>query len=550
MPIHQEVHDLCMNWRKNILNDTISYMNKKWVNWPIVLFFLLLLVAGILIYKDYGIPWDEPLQIKVAQLNINYLTHRDPALLTYRDRYYGMVFELPLLWLTNRYSIPRHLQLFLIFFAGTVIFYLLAARVLHSRGWGLLAAALLVLSPRIFANGFYNSKDIPFLFISAAAVLTLLVLIDHIRSQRGWGYVIGLGILHAIVSAAMIGTRIPGVLILVLTAFAMVVLFVQVPALWAKILALLTIYSILTVGLVVLIYPVFWHDPLREFFRAFHGFSHQASDIPMLFRGEVIHGAKLPWTYLPVWIGITTPVLVLATFLPGLGNWIGVLWRWAFSRRQNTLERENGLNQDGLNVAILLLWLALPLISVYYFHSVLYDTWRHLYFIYPPIVLISVSGIQAIYSLIPRMETGRWIVRVLTIVLIFIGLLEPLLFIVRYHPYENVYFNFLAGDPATLGQRYDMDYWGLSYKQAIDYILANDARPNIKIAVSDPPGFFYIDGGLPLHEQVRLEKVELPQSADYFVTDFRFHPEGFSYPDEVYSISVRGSKIMAVYKMH
>ena len=107
----------------------------------------------------------------------------------------------------------------------------------------------------------------------------------------------------------------------------------------------------------------------------------------------------------------------------------------------------------------------------------------------------------------------------------------------------------LAGDPATLRGRYEMDYWGLSYKQGIDHILATDPRLKITIAVANKPGEFFIEGGLTPAEQARLILVADPGQADYFVTDFRWHPANYSGWPEVYSARVRGVEIMAVYKM-
>ena len=55
-----------------------------------------------------------------------------------------------------------------------------------------------------------------------------------------------------------------------------------------------------------------------------------------------------------------------------------------------------------------------------------------------------------------------------------------------------MYFNQLAGDPATLRYRFEMDYWGLSYKQAIDALLEMDTSDDIKINVENSPGRSYL----------------------------------------------------------
>jgi len=141
------------------------------------------------------------------------------------------------------------------------------------------------------------------------------------------------------------------------------------------------------------------------------------------------------------------------------------------------------------------------------------------------------------------------VVRFIAGILLLAGLIEPTWFMVRYHPFENLYFNVFAGDSSTLRQRFEMDYWGLSNKQGVDYFLANDAGKSIKILVADPPGQDYINSGLSKENKSRLIPVKDPGGAIYFVSVFRWHPEDYAYADEFYSINVRRTKIMVVYRL-
>ncbi len=525
-------------------------MKNRWAIALSILFFTTVLTTGLLVFKDYGIPWDEPDQIHITKLNQRYIFLHDPTLLSYRDRYYGMVFELPIMWLNTHFSIPRHLLLFLAFFSGSIVLYFLASRLFRSRWWGLLSSVILIASPRIFANSFYNSKDIPFLVVAVWSVWTLFLLSDHLRANSGWRNAILLLGLHAVTSAAFIGTRIPGVMIVPLTLFALAVDFLISPSARGKILLVLGGYLILTTGLTVLIFPVLWSAPWSQFLAAFHYMSRLESDVPMLFMGSIIQSARLPWQYLPVWIAISSPLLIVLAFLPGLLAWVrAILLEWK-QRSKNTAAEKLFPSPNLVDWTVVVLWLAVPVTAVYVFHSVLYDSWRHLYFIYPPIVLIALFGLRAVYLWLRQWVVKPAVARIFLGGILVFGLAEPVWFMARYHPYEYVYFNALAGDPATLRNRFDLDYWGLSYKQGIDYILAHDPRSSIKIAANDPPAYFYIEDGLPAAQQSRIIEVLDPVNADYFVTDFRFHLQDYPYPDEVYSIQVRGTTIMAVYKIH
>ena len=49
----------------------------------------------------------------------------------------------------------------------------------------------------------------------------------------------------------------------------------------------------------------------------------------------------------------------------------------------------------------------------------------------------------------------------------------------KNHPFQMVYFNSIAGK--NLQDKFEHDYWGLSNKNAIKYILKKDTREVIKI---------------------------------------------------------------------
>ena len=114
------------------------------------------------------------------------------------------------------------------------------------------------------------------------------------------------------------------------------------------------------------------------------------------------------------------------------------------------------------------------------------------------------------------------------------------------HPHQNVYFSVLNGD--KIRSQFEQDYWGLSYRQGLLYILENDSRPKIKVVTAHAPG--YLNTLLFEESQnQRIEFVPKQEQADYFLTEYRWHPQDYPFQDkEVYSIEVNGSKIMSVFK--
>jgi len=117
---------------------------------------------------------------------------------------------------------------------------------------------------------------------------------------------------------------------------------------------------------------------------------------------------------------------------------------------------------------------------------------------------------------------------------------------IRYHPYQNVYFNILAGSDA--GQKFELDYWGLSFRQGLEYIVKNDKRSVIKLSANVPPPLLNNAIFLERHDINRLRLTSISQ-ADYFLTNYRWHPQAYPLNQEVFTIAVDNQKIMSVFKL-
>lgn len=497
------------------------------------------LVLGLLVYQQYGLAWDEPLQVNIGRTNWNYIKNHNPKFLTFNDRYYGPAYELILLRLTynadtRQMYLDRHLYNFLFFFAGVVAFYWLAHRLFNSLWLALLASVCLMLSPRIFADSFYNSKDIPFMVVFIFAMITLVLFLD----RPTWIT----AVLHGGVSAFLIAIRVAGIFIPLITIVFLIAKWIFQPRprkfIGMELLAA-SIYLLLTFGLTTLFWPILWHDPLGEFVNALNRMSQYPWIGDILYLGNLIKTDQLPWHYIPVWISISTPLLYLGCF--GLG--VILMVTGLFRQSVNWFEGE------GRNNLIILVCFFGPLLAVIILHSILYDAWRQIFFIYPAFLLIAVQGIRLGIPIL-----RRWLQPVVlysfVAILLTVGLLDPVLFMVRNHPYENIYFNRLAGeDMVQIKQRFDLDYWGLAFKQGIDYILATDPSKEIPIYVTDPPGEEYIDNFLPNNQRKRLVIEDSPDQARYFVGNYRYHPEEYSLNKKIYSVTVDGASILSIFDL-
>nr|WP_262904730.1 glycosyltransferase family 39 protein [Hymenobacter lucidus] len=428
----------------------------------------------------------------------------------------------------------RHLATFFTVLVGVYGFYRLAARRFGSWRLGLLGAALLVLSPRLFAEAFYNYKDLVFLAFFTGAIYTL----TRLLRRPSWRWALA----HALATGAAIDVRTMGVLLLGFTiGFAGLEIghrpAVRKPLLWA-----LALYLPIVAVVVVAGWPYLWENPVEHFLAAFQSFSRYRADMTTQYWGQAISVRSLPWHYAPVWLVITTPVAYSVLFLVGCGTLLGALikrpTRWLCTR-------------TGRLDLLITAWFFAPLVAIIGLHSVIYDGWRHLYFIYPAFLLLTLRGAAGAWAVwrsaaLPRFRRG---LGAGLLVLLAGGMLHSAYRIARDHPYQNVYFSFLPGPVAE--RLFERDYWGLSGRRGLEWILAHDSSAHVSVGTDARAALVLHNNHLLLPPAQRARLVLTSASrARYFLTTYRWHPGSYpaAYGPEVYSIRVNEMKILSVFR--
>jgi len=75
-----------------------------------------------------------------------------------------------------------------------------------------------------------------------------------------------------------------------------------------------------------------------------------------------------------------------------------------------------------------------PLISVIVFRSSLYDAWRQMFFVYPAVLYLGVYAV----SLLPKKMS------MILIMLVGLNITFAIYSMFKLHPFENMYFNYVA----------------------------------------------------------------------------------------------------------
>ena len=177
--------------------------------------------------------------------------------------------------------------------------------------------------------------------------------------------------------------------------------------------------------------------------------------------------------------------------------------------------------------------------------SNLYDQWRHFYFVVPSIVAASAYGWFACGRKISRIAP-QYRTAFSAIVLLLIS--QTAFFNVRSHPYQHAFFNSLVENPTTpLHERYQVDYWGVSYLPALRFIAEHSEGP-AKVAYAEDPAEFNWDMLEP-ELRSRIILVEDIEQADYYVTSFRHHPKEVPAGERVFRATVVNNDVIAVYRV-
>jgi hypothetical protein len=280
-------------------------------------------------------------------------------------------------------------------------------------------------------------------------------------------------------------------------------------------------------------WPYLWEHPINNFIEAFKSFSKFQFPVGMLFLGEMIKSTELNWNYAIIWILISNPVVYIL-----LGIFASVFLLIKLIKKPMLFLKDD----EHRNQLLYLLCFFVPLLAIIILKSAIYDGWRHLYFIYPAFVLIMVYGLN--YLLQTRFKY-------IYLAIVFCGLASVASFMISNHPFQQVFFS--EGIPKNDGQlrkTFDMDYWGTSYKQGLEYILKNDNSEKIRIMTANSIGETNsLILKAPLRE--RIIYVNDISEAEYFITVYRWHPDNYEdyFGKEFYNFRVQNNTISTVFKL-
>ena len=533
--------------------------------------FTIFLLTGILIFKDYGISTDEDFQRLVGFYWLNYIANffsGSNFLLDVQNKikligdltlsvesgetfkYYGIIYDLPLAFIETVFNITdpknffylRHFFNFFLFWMSSIFFYKIL--IIRFKNWSLAIFGVLfyVLSPRIFAESFYNNKDLILLSLFSISFYYVLIFFKKENKLNS----IKLGIISAVCTCS----RVLGILLIItcllIYIFDLISLFKERIKSYNKYIVLVFSYSIF----LIIIWPYLWENPFKNFYNTIKIFSNYLHIMQVLYNGDYYYSNNLPWHYSIVWPAITTPILYIFFFIFGFFFFIK-RFLYRFVKIDNSNKRYSHLwvgYREKFDVFLFFL------LIIFYFliiklNATLYDGWRQLYFIYPIIIYYAIYALQIFYY---YLKSKKYIINyLLTAYLTFL-----IYILYTMHPMQMVYFNLLAKNNVSIN--YQVDYWGLSSIQAIRKILNyENNKSKVRIANASYVSLWRSLVLLDKDDKNRIEFVGQDyKNADYIFTNFNSEvnmrlnskysiPKNFQLVDSLY---VNKIKVYDIYK--
>jgi len=534
---------------------------RPWTWASLALFALLAVVAFGTVF-DYGVSWDEAYRFESGDRKLDYyqaLFSGGDAQAAENDSYPGL-FDLPLAWFHEQFpdwgSRYRKGHVFSLLFglAGIFAGWRIAVTLGGQRA-GFWCLLLMTATPRYYGHMFFNPKDTPFAALYLIALYFLIRLLQDLPNLRlsrfAW---------FGLAAGAAMSVRIGGLITLCFLA-----LFIGLYLLWRAVepawrgrcgpgelwplspefrsSALKALGGCALSASIALVWLLFWWPAAHA-----NPFAHTAESLEtvqqfgwngyVLFGGDHVRAPDLPRTYLPTWILITMPEIIMALLLAGL-----ILAGRALVADEGWRGSADPVKR--LPMTALVFAFAFPVLYIVIKKPILYDGLRHSLFVLLPMSIA--AGLAFEHGLRWLANHERWRQAVKPAIGVLGAAVALLWFeLFSLHPYQYVYFNTLSGGlNGALGE-YETDYWGLSHREAGEWLNAyleeteGDNAESFKVLMVYNPVTY-----LPFMTP-RLSLTQEPSEADFFVAITRLNAAAFAQGELLYVVERQGVPLCLV----
>ena len=454
-----------------------------------VIIFLIFLI-GIYTYKDYGVGIEEHFHRKsgfywlnfllnftdfefikkTTEIKLEEIKNFTPRLFPIENfGFYGILFDVPLAFIEvffeinepKNYFYLRHFSVFMLFLTSAFLFYKIILFRFNNVYLALFGFLIFVFTPRIYGNIFFDNKDIFYLSI---LTINMFFLIRYLNNKTSLNL-----IFFSIFCAFSTSSRIIGLLIPISFFF---ILFFEYLSFRKSNFFFKRIFIFLLFYLVALIihWPYLWTLNIHTLHNFFDPFFYAMNPV-VYFNGDFFQSKYLPYSYLPIWIFISTPVFLFLLFIFGFFSCFRRIFFRLISIKEDAKIISNDLwksKNENFDVYISILFL-LTIIIYFSINPALLSGWRHFYFLNFFMVFFACYLINAV-----NLKSKKKPFFKIFLFILFFFSSFTIYDLYKYHPFQSVYFNKLVSDIKKY--QFEIDTQSLSRVHAIKELLKEDGE--------------------------------------------------------------------------
>jgi hypothetical protein len=430
----------------------------------------ILVILILTTFRGYAITNDEWIQHRYGELIVAYYRSgfTDRSLFGLYNLYlYGGLFDSVAVLLGQVVPLDvfdlRHLMSAAIGVGGLGAA-LATARLIAGPRAGFLAGLALAVCGSWYGTMFHHTKDIPLAAAMAGAIYFLVRTTRDLPRPR-LRHVVGFGVL----TGAALGIK---VLALLLVCYVPVAIALNSPAhcvraprdaisfMAASLLRFVPAFLI-AYAIMIVAWPWSALAPLNPI-RGLISFGDFGYDIPTVLDGHIYRMATVPRWYVPAYLLIKIPLLMLA------GTALALMFEAV-----SAFARDADSDCQRRDVALIAFAAFFPLLCEAIAHGPAFCGLRHFLFVLPPMAVLTGVGLDAAIA-----RAAAWYrpVAAALLAVIAAGFSWNALTLYRLHPYEYVVYNPLVGGLAGASRLYATDYWATIMPEAVDGLEAYLAR--------------------------------------------------------------------------
>jgi|TARA_Y100000294_G_scaffold156704_1_gene157770 hypothetical protein len=507
---------------------------KNLPNKILITFLTVVLIAiGFYLHNDYGISIDEESTRFHGIVSLNYICeiffpnqkfqfqvdNLIPKLHEYGYKAYGVFFEILLISIIEIFFevknfseifYARHFANHLLFIISIICFYFLCFNIFKNKLYSFFGSAILYTSPRIFAESFYNDKDLAFL---SFFIFLIFFSIKFLKKPNYYN-----AFLLSFFAAMAISLRIVAIYVGVLILLFFLFDFLMKNKFDQRKIKMLLFFFILKFIFLYLFWPFLWENPIDNFIYALKSFSqYRIWDHYVFYLGNFHKSFYLPWHYLFVSFFSTTPLLISIFIAFGLAEVSLRFFKRLIGIDDRNSNKDIWRSEKEKILLFVFFLIFCPIFSIFLLDSVIYSGWRHLFFLYPPLILLLIYFFDTCATKFRKRKITVYINSILVIIF-----LSNIYNLITLHPFQYIYFNSFFEKNAN--KLFEIDYWGLSNKDALKNIVINNYKgEKITIGVASFTNLFLSEKMLPEKHRNKL----IITGQDFSNVDFIFNNNYF-----------------------